>query len=80
MLRTSLERIAAESLTPAVSKFVHGDISRLGLVDPQHRVVEGAKSSAEGPESINAATRSGSPSESTWKSFAPLWIRRDSGA
>jgi hypothetical protein len=37
-VRTSLERIAAESLTPRLSNFVHGDISRMGIVTPQHDV------------------------------------------
>jgi hypothetical protein len=37
-VRTSLERIAAESLTLQLSDFVHGDISRLGIVTPQHDV------------------------------------------
>src|SRR5262245_1662430 len=36
---TSLERIAAESLTRRLSEFVHGHMSRHGSKLPQHRVM-----------------------------------------
>src|SRR5260370_7233927 len=37
--RTSLERIAAESVTPLLSKFVHGDMSRHPVRGPPYRVL-----------------------------------------
>src|SRR6516165_6452075 len=38
--RTSLERIAAESVTPLLSKFVHGDMSRHLVQEPPYRVTK----------------------------------------
>jgi len=55
-LRTSLERIAAESLTRVLSIFVHGDIWRRARLRLQDRVLDRIVAQEMRTNSVNAAS------------------------